>query len=190
MGNVTTLADNATINSTQIENLGAMYMLPEEQSLKLMSTYGQDRVQYVLVFTVVYLTQSSASSGTSVYYAVPANVADEGKWMWMARISGQAKDRLINETFMDADAAWTDEFAFGNVSTSNQWQWNTQGMDTTFYKLMTTAQKQYADKSRWTSSNDRDRSSPNILQASIRFRRRNNKRKQRRYHSAGCTLRD
>ncbi len=147
MGNVTTLADNATINATQIENLGAMYMLPEDQSLKLMSTYGQDRVQYVLVFTVVYLVQNSGTGGTQVYYAVPANVADEGKWMWMARISGQAKDRLITEGFMDADAAWTDEFAFGNVSTSNQWQWNAQGMDTTFYKLMTTAQKQYADKS-------------------------------------------
>ena len=61
-----------------------------------------------------------------MYYAgTPAGLGDEGKWMWMARISGQAKDRLINQGFMDPNTAWTDEYAFGNVSSStNQWEWN------------------------------------------------------------------
>jgi dolichyl-diphosphooligosaccharide---protein glycosyltransferase len=147
LGNVTTLADNATINATQIENIGFAYMATEDQALKMLSTYDQERVQYILVFTVIQIYQSS-SSGTTTYTAVPAGVGDEGKWMWMARISGQAKDRLVAEGFMNSNAAWTDESTFGKYDNStNLWQWNSQGQNTTFYKLMTTAVKQYADKS-------------------------------------------
>jgi dolichyl-diphosphooligosaccharide---protein glycosyltransferase len=147
LGNVTTLADNATINATQIENIGFAYMGTEDQALKMLSTYGQDRVQYILVFTVLQIYQSS-SSGTTTYVAYPANVGDEGKWMWMARISGQAKDRLVAEGFMNPSTAWTDQSSFGEYSnTTNLWQWNSQGENTTFYKLMTTAWKQYTDKS-------------------------------------------
>ncbi len=147
LGNVTTLADNATINATQIENIGFAYMATEDQALKMLSTYDQDRVQYILVFTVLQIYQSS-SSGTTTYGAYPANVGDEGKWMWMARISGQAKDRLVAEGFMNSNTAWTDESSFGSYSnTTNLFQWNSKGENTTFYKLMTTAWKQYTDKS-------------------------------------------
>ena len=38
----------------------------------------------------------------------------------MARISGGAKDRLINEGFMNASAAWTDETTFGINYTPNR----------------------------------------------------------------------
>lgn len=141
LGNVTTLADNATVNSTQIENIGFVYMGTEDQALRMLSTYGQDRVKYILVFTVVQVYQASDGS---TYLAVPAGVGDEGKWMWMARISGQAKDRLINQTFMDPNTAWTDETTFGN-STNNQWQWNTQGQNTTIYKLLTYTQQRFTN---------------------------------------------
>ncbi len=144
LGNVTTLADNATVNSTQIENVGFTFMGTEEQALKMLSTYDQSRTKYILVFTVAGLAQTS--SGASTYVAVPANLGDEGKWMWMARISGQAKDRFFNSSFMDADHAWTDEYAFGNYSsTTNQWEWNTQGKNSTIYKLLTYTVKQYCD---------------------------------------------
>lgn len=144
LGNVTTLADNATINSTQIENVGFAFMGTEEQALKMLSTYDQSRTKYILVFTVAGLAQTS--SGASTYVAVPVNLGDEGKWMWMARISGQAKDRFMNSSFMDADHAWTDEFAFGNYSSAtNQWEWNAQGKNSTIYKLLTYTVKQYCD---------------------------------------------
>lgn len=140
LGNVTTLADNATVNSTQIENIGFTYMGTEEQALKMLSTYGQERVKYLLVFTVLYVYQTT-QSGSTVYVAYPYGLGDEGKWMWMARISGGAQQRLIDEGFMYPNQAWTDEYAFGNVSSStNQWVWNTQGQNTTIYKLLTNTQ--------------------------------------------------
>jgi asparagine N-glycosylation enzyme membrane subunit Stt3 len=136
MGNVTTLADNATVNATQIQNIGFAYMGTEEQALKMLSTYGQERVKYILVFTTLYVYQPS--EGASMYYSIPYGLGDEGKWMWMARISGDAQQRLIDEGFMDPNAAWTDEYAFGNSSsTSQQWEWNDQGKNTTIYKLLT-----------------------------------------------------
>ena len=147
MGNVTTLADNATVNSTQIENLGFTFMAPEKQSLAMLSTYGQDRVKYILIFEVLRIQQPSSSTGTSTstLLATPAGLGDEGKWMWMARISGQAKDRLVNSSYMDPNNAWTDENAFGNVSSSNQWIWNDQGLNSTIYKLLSYTEQQYCD---------------------------------------------
>ncbi len=38
-GNVTTVADNTTVNATQIENVGYAMLAPESQSRKLISTY-------------------------------------------------------------------------------------------------------------------------------------------------------
>jgi len=48
LGNVTTLVDNATINSTQIGLVGAMLIHNETESLKLLKRYGVD---YVLVLS-------------------------------------------------------------------------------------------------------------------------------------------
>jgi asparagine N-glycosylation enzyme membrane subunit Stt3 len=144
MGNVTTLADNATVNSTQIENIGFTFMGTEEQALKMLSTYGQERVKYILVFTVLAVQQVQTTDGQSMYVAYPYGLGDEGKWMWMARISGGAQQRLIDEGFMDANTAWTDEYSFGN-STNNQWVWNAQGLNTTIYKLLTTAEHTFTN---------------------------------------------
>ncbi|MGD6934928.1 MAG: STT3 domain-containing protein [Candidatus Bathyarchaeia archaeon] len=144
MGNVTTLADNATVNSTQIENIGFTFMGTEEQALKMLSTYGQERVKYILVFTVLAVQQVQTTDGQTMYVAYPYGLGDEGKWMWMARISGGAQQRLIDEGFMDANTAWTDEYSFGN-STNNQWVWNAQGLNTTIYKLLTTAEHTFTN---------------------------------------------
>ena len=56
LGNVTTLADNATINATQIENIGYSFMANETQSLKMLATYN---ASYVLVFVTLRIQQSS-----------------------------------------------------------------------------------------------------------------------------------
>jgi len=49
LANVTTLADNATSNSTQMGVVGSMLMLPENESIKLMKKYN---VKFVVVYTV------------------------------------------------------------------------------------------------------------------------------------------
>ena len=142
LGNVTTLADNATVNSTQIENIGFIFMANETQSLKMLALYD---AKYILVFTTLGI---GTSSTTGYYVARDAGYGDEGKWMWMARISGQAKDRLIQTGFMDPNAAWTDETHFGKVNNSTYaWEWNDAGTNSTIYKLMSWAKQRWCDVS-------------------------------------------
>lgn len=119
LGNVTTLADNATINTTQIQNIGFIFMANETQALTMLKRYD---AKYILVFTTI------DTNGNWISYG------DEGKWMWMARISGKAKERFIADGF---DCSWTDEDAFGIYnSTRRAWDWNPLGMSSTIYKLM------------------------------------------------------
>jgi dolichyl-diphosphooligosaccharide--protein glycosyltransferase len=141
MGNVTTLADNATVNGTQIENLGFAYMANERLSLKMLDTYGQNNVNYVVVFESLLVWQDESGS----YNSRPWGFGDEGKWAWMADISGSAKDRLIKEGFMDPNNAWTNRTDFG-VSYGNDWMWNEQGKDSVIYKLLADVEHVFTDK--------------------------------------------
>jgi hypothetical protein len=63
---------------------------------------------------------------------------DEAKWSWMARISGQARERL--------GAVWTDETAFGVANNqTGAWEWNDMGKNSTIYKLMSYAKQRWYD---------------------------------------------
>jgi dolichyl-diphosphooligosaccharide--protein glycosyltransferase len=139
VGNVTSLADNATINGTQIENIGFIFMANETQSVKMLSNYN---AKYILVFTTL-----RADYGTWMGYG------DEGKWMWMARISGSAYQRFIDAGLVDNSTAWQDETKFGNY-TDNQWTWYDYGKNTTIYKLMADAKHQWWQN--FMSSDDTD----------------------------------
>jgi dolichyl-diphosphooligosaccharide--protein glycosyltransferase len=140
LGNVTTLADNATINGTQIENIGFTFMANETQSLQMLEKYN---AKYILVFITIRIGQSS---NQQYYVANPGGYGDEGKWMWMARISGQARDRLIQTGFIDEAASWTDETPFGTSdNTTGQWIWNDKGKNSTVYKLMSWAKQRWCD---------------------------------------------
>ena len=137
LGNVTTLADNATINNTQIENIGFIFMANETQSLKMLEKYN---AKYILVFTVLQI-QTTDSGG---YQVVSAGYGDEGKWYWMARISGQARDRFISEGLLDENSAWTDDTYFYNQTTG---VWYDQAKDATVYNLMGWAKQRWCDVS-------------------------------------------
>ncbi|MBN1245209.1 hypothetical protein JXA31_06410 [Candidatus Bathyarchaeota archaeon] len=142
LGNVTTLADNATVNSTQIENIGFIFMAPEAQAMAMLEKYN---AKYILVFTTLRI---AASSDGSYYVVQPVGFGDEGKWSWMARISGQARDRFIQTGFISAEAAWTDEKDFGVVSnTTGAWTWNDAGKSSTVYKLLGYAKQRWAEVS-------------------------------------------
>lgn len=124
LGNVTTLADNATINTTQIENIGFVFMANETQALKMLELYN---VKYVLVF-VTFDANGNWQDGAG---------GDNGKWMWMARISGKASNRFIEGGFIDTASAWTNETTFGSYNaTQGKWIWSLQGANSTVYKLM------------------------------------------------------
>jgi dolichyl-diphosphooligosaccharide--protein glycosyltransferase len=140
LGNVTTLADNATVNATQIQNIGYIFMANETQSLKVLREYN---ATYILVFVTLLIQYSST---TSSYIADFGQWGDEAKWSWMARISGGAADRFALEGLMTNDYNWTDENAFGQPSQSG-WQWNDMGTNSTVYKLMSFAKDRWAQVS-------------------------------------------
>ncbi len=128
MGNVTSLCDNDTSNATQIENVAYSFMANETQSVKMLKLYN---AKYVLVFTVAALSSDSTTGET---IGVEAGYGDEGKWTWMARISGGASQ---DQRAAWADWNWTDETPFGSFNNdTNKWEWSQQGLNTTIYKLM------------------------------------------------------
>ncbi len=138
LGNVTSLADNATINGTQIENVGFIFMANETQSLAMLETYN---AKYLLVFETVGVRQDSSgyAYGTSVGYG------DEGKWMWMARISGQAQQRFIDDGWLpDEQSSWTNESKFGSFVNST-WVWNDFGKNSTIYETLSWAKQRWCD---------------------------------------------
>ena len=139
LGNVTTLADNATINSTQIENIGFIFMANETYALKMLEQYD---AKYILVFVTLGVTQTSEQT----YQVGLGRYGDEGKWTWMARISGQARQRFIREGFIDEQSAWEDETKFGTIDTqTGQFAWNDQGKNSVIYKLMSWAKHRWSD---------------------------------------------
>jgi asparagine N-glycosylation enzyme membrane subunit Stt3 len=145
-GNVTTLCDNATVNGTQIENVGYAMMAPENQSLRMLKTYDAD---YLLVFVTIQLLISADQ--TQIAGVQFGGYGDEGKWVWMARISGGAAQRLQNESFMNDEIYWTNETFFGNTTLNeqtqqNQFTWNEMGLESTIFKLMSYAEQEYANR--------------------------------------------
>jgi asparagine N-glycosylation enzyme membrane subunit Stt3 len=135
LGNVTTIADNATINSTQIENLGFIFMANESYSLNMLKKYD---AKYILVF------DTFSYQGSWVDWAG----GDNGKWTWMAKISGNAQQRFVDNGLIDQASSWQNQTTFGQFSnTTNAWVWNTVGLNSTVYKLMSWG------KDRWCQVN-------------------------------------
>jgi dolichyl-diphosphooligosaccharide--protein glycosyltransferase len=83
IANKTTLADNHTINTTQIARIGQMFLSNETGAIKLLSKYD---ATYLVVFTTF------DTDGNDVGWA------DEGKWRWMARIGGLNESNYGNFT--------------------------------------------------------------------------------------------
>ena len=146
LGNVTTLADNTTVNGTQIANIGFMFMSDENQTMKMLSTYGEDRVKYIAVFLVLGIGGQASDSENS-YITIPYGFGDEGKWVWMARISGQDKDRFVRDGFISESQMWTNESSFGESNpNTNRWEWNERGLNCTVEELMSFAEVTYCNR--------------------------------------------
>jgi dolichyl-diphosphooligosaccharide--protein glycosyltransferase len=132
LGNVTSLADNATINNTQIGLIGRTFVSNETQSVRILKeqlTGPHGPPTYILVYTTFLSTGQDYGYG-----------GDEGKWMWMARIANSS--RTVRELYMDEWGEWEykewgqyNTFGYSN-STSGLFQWNEVGTNTTIYKLM------------------------------------------------------
>jgi dolichyl-diphosphooligosaccharide--protein glycosyltransferase len=138
LGNVTSLADNATINTTQIGLIGRTYMSNETQAVRILKEQfngPHGPPAYILVF------MTFASTGQDYPYG-----GDEGKWAWMARIANSS--RTVRELYQDEWGEWVynewgtnkeyNTFGYSN-STTGTFIWNAAGQNTTIYKLMENA---------------------------------------------------
>ena len=126
IGNKTTLADNGTVNSTQIGLIGQMFMSNETGAIEILDRFnerGEDNVTYVLVFVTF------ATDGETVY---DAGYGDEGKWRWMARIGGLDDEKYGNNTL---GIDWVDTNDNGQVD-DGELVANELGNSTVIYKLM------------------------------------------------------
>jgi dolichyl-diphosphooligosaccharide--protein glycosyltransferase len=128
-GNKTSIADNATKNTTQIETIGYMFMSNETEAIKVLEEFNQNarargfnyNISHVLVFTT-FLTDGR-----------DANFGDEGKWRWMARIPG-LDDNSFGNVSLGID--WVDKNG-NNQREQDELVPNVKGQNSTLYKLMT-----------------------------------------------------
>jgi asparagine N-glycosylation enzyme membrane subunit Stt3 len=134
LGNVTTLCDNATINSTQIGLVGRVYLSNETQAVRILKEQfngPHGPPTYILVFTTFASTGQDYSVG-----------GDEGKWMWMARIANSSEmvRNLYADEYKWKYEEWTNSTGqyntFGNATASVFQWWDTGENATTIYKLM------------------------------------------------------
>ncbi len=123
IANTTTLADNGTVNSTQISLIGQMFMSNETEAIEILKDFnerGPNNVTYVVVYT------SFREDGSDAVYG------DEGKWKWMARIGGLDDEKYGNYTL---GIDWTDTNEDGSAG-SDELIPNEVGESTVLYKLM------------------------------------------------------
>ena len=100
LGNVTTLVDNATINSTQIGLVGAMLIHNETESLKLLKRYGVD---YVLVLSPGTIDSPSNDLAKSLWCM---QIAEE----YAPELGVKYRDYYIEDPNETETAGFTDAF--------------------------------------------------------------------------------
>ncbi|MEM2714984.1 MAG: STT3 domain-containing protein [Candidatus Bathyarchaeia archaeon] len=119
IANKTTLADNGTINGTQIAQIGRMFMSNETEAIEILRRYN---VTHVVVY-VTFDTQGRDAPGYG---------GDNGKWRWMALIPG-LNDNLFGNYTLGWD--WVDYNKNYQVD-SGEIVANMVGQNTVLYKLM------------------------------------------------------
>jgi dolichyl-diphosphooligosaccharide--protein glycosyltransferase len=91
MGNRTSLADNATINTTRIARIGQMFISDEETGLKILKELKAD---YVAIFVVGQaFTQQDLNQ--RLYFL--GNAGDESKKQWFMRIGGFNESQYLEQ---------------------------------------------------------------------------------------------
>jgi dolichyl-diphosphooligosaccharide--protein glycosyltransferase len=124
-GNQTSLADNATFNTTHISLIGATFMSNETQAIKILKEQ-LGRPEYILVFCT-FQDNANASYPEAGY-------GDEGKWRWMAKIAA-------NFTFANGNDNIFGNYSLGRDNDAPQGESphlisNVYGLNSTLFKLM------------------------------------------------------
>jgi dolichyl-diphosphooligosaccharide--protein glycosyltransferase len=128
IGNKTTLADNGTINATQISLIGQMFMSNETGALEILESFNE-REEHDVTHALVFVTFATDGTSNTIY---DAGYGDEGKWRWMARIGGLDDDKYGNQTL---GTDWIDTNDNGQAD-EGELEANELGNSTVVYKLM------------------------------------------------------
>lgn len=115
-GNKTSLADNATTNSTQIALIGRIFVSNETEAIELLKSVHPERPPtHILVFVTVY------DDGRNYPFG---RFGDEAKWVWMLRIAESVFHIGLNES------------DYYNATTG---RWKEKGMESLIYKFIMNA---------------------------------------------------
>ncbi len=104
MGNRTTIADNGTLNTTRIAEIGQMFMSNATVAAKMAKSMGGGRPTYVAIFLTGSQVSLGTSGGTSQSYYildVPSGGGftpgggDESKKQWFIRIGGLNQSKYL-----------------------------------------------------------------------------------------------
>ncbi len=110
MGNRTTTADNATLNSTRIAEIGHMFMSNATEAAKIAKSMAGDRPAYLAIFLTGSLVPVRSQSGTTQYYYIlqvptsggfTAGGGDESKKQWFIRIGNTAQHPQNESQFLE-----------------------------------------------------------------------------------------
>jgi dolichyl-diphosphooligosaccharide--protein glycosyltransferase len=128
MGNRTTAADNGTLNSTRIADIGRMLMSNATQAAKMAKDIGGDRPTYVAIFITGSRVPLQSSNGTSTYYYllyVPSGGGfaggggDESKKQWFINIGGLNESEFLECPHRSATCTNVDSFNLTPYALSN-----------------------------------------------------------------------
>lgn len=140
VANKTTLADNGTINGTQIAQIGRMFMSNETEAIEILKRYN---VTHVVVYVTFFYARYPYYLYVQVRGQIRANDAyeyggDNGKWIWMALISGVASDEDdAHSKFGNYTLGWdARDINNNNRIESDEIFPNSRGQNTVLYKLM------------------------------------------------------
>ena len=92
LGNKTSIADNATINTTRIQTIAKMFMSDEQTGIKIAQDLKSD---YILLYVVSTRYSGSGLNMTSFYTL--GNGGDESKKQWFIRIGGFQEDKYLEQ---------------------------------------------------------------------------------------------
>ena len=128
IANRTSLADNGTWNTTQIQQIGRMFMSNEEEAIKILKRY---KVTHVLVFTVFRVIEGPYGG----FYPYLGGGGDESKWQWMARIAfGPGGDEPFGNLTLGFD--YVDVNNNHMYDRDDKIVANEKGQNTTLFKLI------------------------------------------------------
>ncbi len=137
IANKTTLADNGTLNSTQIAQIGRAFMSNETEAIEIFRKYN---VTHVVVYVTFFNTKYQ-------YVNIGGNIrpndayeygGDNGKWIWMALISKVVPDEeTARSYFGNYTLGWNykDYNRNGRIESTEIFP-SERGQNTLLYKLM------------------------------------------------------